>query len=91
MSGNPSLERRVRFRYYLTAIPMSAPSWRAACRKNRLIGVMDIESEHANYFREEHLHLLTLTARASPRPLRTPALYAVSRQAQTLSVLNEVA
>jgi sigma-B regulation protein RsbU (phosphoserine phosphatase) len=30
--------------------------------KNRLIGVMDIESEQANYFRDEHLHLLTLTA-----------------------------
>jgi len=30
--------------------------------KNRLIGVLDIESEQANFFREEHLHLLTLTA-----------------------------
>jgi sigma-B regulation protein RsbU (phosphoserine phosphatase) len=30
--------------------------------KNRLIGVMDIESEEAGYFRPEHLHLLTLTA-----------------------------
>jgi sigma-B regulation protein RsbU (phosphoserine phosphatase) len=30
--------------------------------KNRLIGVLDIESEQANYFRPEHLHVLTLTA-----------------------------
>src|SRR4051812_35012976 len=30
--------------------------------KNRLIGVIDLESEKAGYFRPEHLHLLTLTA-----------------------------
>jgi sigma-B regulation protein RsbU (phosphoserine phosphatase) len=30
--------------------------------KNRLIGVMDLESEEAGYFRPEHLHLLTLTS-----------------------------
>jgi len=30
--------------------------------KNRLIGVLDIESEQAGYFRPEHLRLLTLTA-----------------------------
>src|SRR5579864_3206542 len=30
--------------------------------KNRLIGVIDLESEKAGYFRAEHLHLLTLTA-----------------------------
>jgi len=30
--------------------------------KNRLIGVMDLESEQTGYFRPEHMHLLTLTA-----------------------------
>jgi sigma-B regulation protein RsbU (phosphoserine phosphatase) len=60
--------------------------------KNRLIGVMDIESEHANYFREEHLHLLTLTASRIAQAIENARLYTrVSRQAQTLSVLNEVA
>ncbi len=60
--------------------------------KNRLIGVMDIESEHANYFREEHLHLLTLTASRIAQAIENARLYTrVSRQAQSLSVLNEVA
>ena len=60
--------------------------------KNRLIGVMDIESEHAGYFRAEHLHLLTLTASRIAQAIENARLYTrVSRQAQTLSVLNEVA
>jgi len=60
--------------------------------KNRLIGVMDIESEQANYFRPEHLHLLTLTASRIAQAIENARLYArVSRQAQTLSVLNEIA
>jgi sigma-B regulation protein RsbU (phosphoserine phosphatase) len=60
--------------------------------KNRLIGVMDIESEQANYFRPEHLHLLTLTAARIAQAIENARLYTrVSRQAQTLSVLNEIA
>jgi sigma-B regulation protein RsbU (phosphoserine phosphatase) len=60
--------------------------------KNRLIGVMDIESEQANYFRPEHLHLLTLTASRIAQAIENARLYTrVSRQAQTLSVLNEIA
>jgi sigma-B regulation protein RsbU (phosphoserine phosphatase) len=60
--------------------------------KNRLIGVMDIESEHADYFRAEHLRLLTLTASRIAQAIENARLYArVSRQAQTLSVLNEIA
>lgn len=60
--------------------------------KNRLIGVMDIESEEANYFRPEHLHLLTLTASRIAQAIENARLYArVSRQAQTLTVLNEIA
>ena len=60
--------------------------------KNRLIGVMDIESEEAGYFRPEHLHLLTLTASRIAQAIENARLYArVSRQAQTLEVLNEIA
>jgi sigma-B regulation protein RsbU (phosphoserine phosphatase) len=60
--------------------------------KNRLIGVMDIESEQADYFRPEHLRLLTLTASRIAQAIENARLYArVSRQAQTLAVLNEIA
>jgi len=60
--------------------------------KNRLIGVMDIESEKPNYFKPEHLHLLTLTASRIAQAIENARLYTrVSRQAETLSVLNEIA
>ena len=60
--------------------------------KNRLIGVMDIESEQVGYFRPEHLHLLTFTASRIAQAIENARLYArVSRQAQTLEVLNEIA
>jgi sigma-B regulation protein RsbU (phosphoserine phosphatase) len=60
--------------------------------KNRLIGVMDIESEQAGYFRAEHLRLLTLTASRIAQAIENARLYArASRQAQTLTVLNEIA
>ncbi|MGB6975026.1 MAG: SpoIIE family protein phosphatase [Terracidiphilus sp.] len=59
--------------------------------KNRLIGVMDIESEQADYFRSEHMHLLVLTASRIGQAIENARLYArVSRQAQTLTVLNEI-
>jgi sigma-B regulation protein RsbU (phosphoserine phosphatase) len=60
--------------------------------KNRLIGVLDIESEEAGYFRPEHMRLLTLTASRIAQAIENARLYArVSRQAQTLEVLTEVA
>jgi sigma-B regulation protein RsbU (phosphoserine phosphatase) len=60
--------------------------------KNRLIGVMDIESEQTGYFGPEHLRLLTLTASRIAQAIENARLYArVSRQAQTLTVLNEIA
>ena len=59
--------------------------------KNRLIGVLDIESEQTGYFRPEHLRLLTLTASRIAQAIENARLYArVSRQAQTLTVLNEI-
>src|SRR5664280_1672952 len=60
--------------------------------KNRLIGVLDIESEQAGYFRPEHLRLLTLTASRIAQAIENARLYArVSRQAHTLTVMNEIA
>ena len=60
--------------------------------KNRLIGVMDIESEQAGYFKPEHLQLLTMTASRIAQAIENARLYTrVSRQAQQLEVLNEIA
>jgi phosphoserine phosphatase RsbU/P len=59
--------------------------------KNRLIGVIDLESEHVGYFKPEHLHLLTLTGSRIAQAIENARLYArVSRQAETLTVLNEI-
>jgi sigma-B regulation protein RsbU (phosphoserine phosphatase) len=60
--------------------------------KNRLIGVLDLESEQANFFKPEHLHVLTLTASRIAQAIENARLYTrVSRQAETLTVLNEIA
>ncbi len=76
LSANPDVRSEL-------AVPLIA--------KNRLIGVMDLESEHAGYFRAEHLHLLTLTASRIAQAIENARLYTrVSRQAQTLTVLNEI-
>jgi len=59
--------------------------------KNRLIGVMDLESEQPDFFKPEHLHLLTLTASRIAQAIENARLYTrVSRQADTLAVLNEI-
>ncbi|MFZ0663158.1 MAG: SpoIIE family protein phosphatase [Acidobacteriaceae bacterium] len=59
--------------------------------KNRLIGVIDIESEHLDFFKPEHLHLLQLTASRIGQAIENARLYTrVARQAQTLEVLNEI-
>ena len=76
VSANPDVRSEL-------AIPLIA--------KNRLIGVMDIESEQIDYFRPEHLHLLTLTASRIAQAIENARLYTrVSRQARTLTVLNEI-
>jgi phosphoserine phosphatase RsbU/P len=60
--------------------------------KNRLIGVIDLESEEAGHFRPQHLHLLTVTASRIAQAIENARLYArISRQAQALEVLNEIA
>ena len=60
--------------------------------KNKVIGVLDIESEELNYFKPEHLHLLTLTASRIGQAIQNARLYSrVQRQTQALAVLNEIA
>ena len=60
--------------------------------KNRLIGVMDLESTEVGYFTAEHMRVLTLTASRIAQAIENARLYArVSRQAQTLEVQNEIA
>jgi sigma-B regulation protein RsbU (phosphoserine phosphatase) len=59
--------------------------------KNRVIGVIDLQSEQAGYFTEEHQRLLELTASRMAIAVENARLYSrVSRQAQTLTVLNEI-
>jgi phosphoserine phosphatase RsbU/P len=59
--------------------------------KNRLIGVMDLESEQPDFFKPEHLHLLTLTASRIAQAIENARLYTrITRQADTLAVLNEI-
>lgn len=59
--------------------------------KNRVIGVIDIEAPQANYFTEEHRRLLALIASRMAIGIENARLYTrVSRQARTLTVLNEV-
>jgi sigma-B regulation protein RsbU (phosphoserine phosphatase) len=77
ISANPDVRSEL-------AVPLIA--------KNRLIGVMDLESTEAGYFRPEHLRLLTVTASRIAQAIENARLYArVSRQAQQLEVLNEIA
>ncbi|WP_188757793.1 SpoIIE family protein phosphatase [Edaphobacter acidisoli] len=59
--------------------------------KNKVIGVLDIESETAGYFTLEHQHLIELVASRMAIAIENARLYTrVSRQAQTLAVLNEI-
>lgn len=59
--------------------------------KNRVIGVLDIQSEVPGYFTHEHQRLLELAASRMASAVENARLYTrVSRQAQTLTVLNEI-
>lgn len=60
--------------------------------KNRLIGVIDIESPHPDHFTEEHMRLLTLIASRMAIGIENARLYTrTTRQARTLVLLNEIA
>jgi phosphoserine phosphatase RsbU/P len=59
--------------------------------KNRVIGVIDIQSEQPDYFSPDHMRLLQLTASRIGQAIENARLYTrVARQAQTLEVLNEI-
>jgi sigma-B regulation protein RsbU (phosphoserine phosphatase) len=59
--------------------------------KKRVIGVLDIEAPQPAYFTEEHARLLTLIASRIAIGIENARLYTrVSRQAQTLALLNNI-
>ena len=59
--------------------------------KNRVIGVIDVESEQVGYFQPEQVRLLELTASRVAVAIENARLYTrVSRQAETLAVLTEI-
>jgi phosphoserine phosphatase RsbU/P len=77
ISGNPDVRSEL-------AVPLIV--------KNRVIGVIDLQSEQVGYFQTEHLRLLELTASRVAQAIENARLYTrVARQAQTLAVLNEIA
>jgi sigma-B regulation protein RsbU (phosphoserine phosphatase) len=60
--------------------------------KNRVIGVIDLESPQANHFTEDHKRLLTLIASRMAIGIENARLYTrITRQARTLLLLNEIA
>jgi phosphoserine phosphatase RsbU/P len=59
--------------------------------KNKVIGVLDLQSEAMGYFTLEHQKLLELVASRMAVAIENARLYTrVSRQAQTLAVLNDI-
>jgi len=59
--------------------------------KNKVIGVIDIQSESPAFFTHEHQRLLELVASRMATSVENARLYTrVARQAQTLTVLNEI-
>jgi phosphoserine phosphatase RsbU/P len=77
ISANPDVRSEL-------AVPLVA--------KNRVIGVIDLQSEQVGYFQPEHRRLLELTASRVAQAIENARLYTrVARQAQTLAVLNEIA
>ena len=60
--------------------------------KNRLIGVLDLESPEPDHFTEEHKRLLMLIASRMAVGIENARLYTrTTRQARTLVLLNEIA
>jgi phosphoserine phosphatase RsbU/P len=59
--------------------------------KNRVIGVIDIESPQPDHFTEEHKRLLTLIASRMAVGIENARLYTrMTRQTKTLLLLNEI-
>jgi phosphoserine phosphatase RsbU/P len=59
--------------------------------RNRVIGVIDLEAPEKGYFTEEHKQLLVLVASRIAAGVENARLYTrVSRQAKSLTLLNEI-
>ncbi|HEY8311552.1 MAG TPA: GAF domain-containing protein [Gemmatimonadaceae bacterium] len=59
--------------------------------KNKVIGVLDLQSEHPAFFTQSHREFLELTASRMAIAIENARLYTrVTRQAQTLTVLHEI-
>jgi sigma-B regulation protein RsbU (phosphoserine phosphatase) len=76
INGHPSVRSEL-------AVPLIA--------KDKVIGVIDIQSNELDYFREEHRKLMALVASRIAVAIENARLYTrVYKQAQTLQVLNEI-
>jgi sigma-B regulation protein RsbU (phosphoserine phosphatase) len=57
-----------------------------------VIGVIDLEARHQNYFNEEHKRLLTLIASRMAAGIENAQLYTrTTKQSRILALLNEIA
>lgn len=78
---------------YISAVPnVHAELAVPLITKNRVIGVIDLESREAGYFTEEHRRVLTLIASRMAAGIENAQLYTrTTRQARILLLLNEIA
>ena len=99
VSGTAALERRSILVEDVTLIDNyinANPSVRSELAiplvvKNKVIGVLDLQSEAPAFFTPDHQRLLELVASRMAVAIENARLYTrVSRQAQTLTVLNEI-
>ncbi len=77
--------------YIQSVLPIRSELAVPLISKNRLIGVIDLESSWADFFNDSHLSLLELLASRMAMALENARLYRRSvRQARTLQLLNEI-
>ena len=78
--------------YYIEALPQVRSELAIPLIvKNRVIGVIDLESTQPNYFTPEHSRLLTVIGSRIAIGIENARLYSrISRQARTLTLLNEI-
>jgi len=99
ITGRAAQERRAvlvddvtKDRQYIEVLPrVRAELAVPLINKNKVIGVIDLEAHEAGYFKDEHARLLTLIASRIAVSIENARLYTrVSRQANTLALLNEI-
>jgi sigma-B regulation protein RsbU (phosphoserine phosphatase) len=77
--------------YIQSASPIRSELAVPLITKNRLIGVIDLESPWVDFFNDSHVNLLELLASRMAMALENARLYRRSvRQARTLQLLNEI-